>query len=93
MDRLGVSRSAYPFLHFLVVLWRVKRNPKGNPFCKEVIFVELKTFALSLGAGMALGAAAILMMPRQNKVRRAMQRTADCIEDTIDDSLHCMRRC
>ena len=55
--------------------------------------MELKTIALSLGAGMLVGAAAILMMPRQNTVRRAMQRTADCIEDTIEDSMRCAKRC
>lgn len=57
------------------------------------MIVEMKGFAISLGAGMLLGAAAILMMPRQNTVRRAMQRTADCIEDTIEDSMRCMKNC
>lgn len=59
----------------------------------EVIIVEIKSIAISLGAGMVLGAAAILMMPRQNTVRRAMQKTADCIEDTIEDTMHCMKNC
>lgn len=53
--------------------------------------MEFKSLAASIGAGMALGAAAILMMPRQNKVRRAMQKTADTIEDTIEDSVRCMK--
>ena len=53
----------------------------------------MKSWAISLGAGMVLGAAAILMMPRQNTVRRAMQKTADCIEDTIEDSVRCMKHC
>lgn len=53
--------------------------------------MELKTFAASIGAGMALGAAAILMMPRDNTVRKAMQKTADAIEDTVEDSMRCMR--
>lgn len=65
----------------------------GNLSVWEVIFVEIKSFAISLGAGMILGAAAILMMPRQNTVRRAMQKTADCIEDTIGDSMRCMKHC
>ncbi len=55
--------------------------------------MELKTFAASVGAGMVLGAAAILMMPKQNKVRRAMQKTADTIEDSIEDSVHRMKHC
>ena len=58
-----------------------------------MIIVELKTFAASVGAGMVLGAAAILMMPKQNKVRRAMQNTADTIEDSIEDSVHRMKHC
>ncbi len=56
-------------------------------------FVELKTFAASVGAGMVLGAAAILMMPKQNKVRRAIQKTADTIEDSIEDSVQRMKHC
>jgi hypothetical protein len=56
-------------------------------------FMELKTFAASLGAGMALGAAAILMMPRDNTVRKAMQKTADAIEDTVEDSVQRMKHC
>ena len=57
------------------------------------MFVELKTFAASVGAGMVLGAAAILMVPKQNKVRRAMQKTADTIEDSIEDSVQRMKHC
>ena len=53
--------------------------------------MELKTLAASLGAGMALGAAAILMMPRDNAVRKAVQKTADAIEDTVEDSMRCMK--
>ena len=55
--------------------------------------MELKTFAASLGAGMALGAATILMMPRDNTVRKAMQKTADAIEDTVEDSVQRMKHC
>ena len=55
--------------------------------------MELKTFAASLGAGMALGAAAILMMPRDNAVRKAVQKTADAIEDTVEDSVQRMKHC
>ena len=60
---------------------------------KGVIFVELKTFGASLAAGMVLGAAAILMVPKQNKVRQAMQKTADTIEDSIEDSVNRMKHC
>ena len=53
--------------------------------------MEIKSFALSVGAGMALGAATIMMLPRQNKVRRAVQRTADQIEDRIEDAMCTMK--
>ncbi len=62
-------------------------------FFQGVRTLELKTFGAALGAGMVLGAAAILMMPKQNKVRRTMQKTADAIEDTIEDSLQRMKHC
>ena len=55
--------------------------------------MELKTFAASVGAGMVLGAAAILMMPKGSAVRRTMQKTADAIEDTIEDSVQRMKHC
>ena len=55
--------------------------------------MELKTFAASVGAGMVLGAAAILMMPKQNKVRSAVQKTADAIEEGIEDSVQRIKHC
>ena len=66
---------------------------KTGKLSAGVMFVELKTFAASVGAGMVLGAAAILMVPKQNKVRRAMQKTADTIEDSIEDSVQRMKHC
>ena len=76
-----------------VVFWHNNQQMIRESFQQGVIFVELKTFAASVGAGMVLGAAAILMMPKQNKVRRAMQKTADAIEDGIEDSVHRMKHC
>ena len=35
----------------------------------------------------------MLIMPKQNKVRRAMQKTADAIEDGIEDSVQRMKHC
>ncbi len=70
--------------------WRERKRADRERFHGGDI-VELKTFAASLGAGMALGAAAILMMPRDNTVRRAVQKTADAIEDTVEDSMRCMK--
>ena len=57
------------------------------------MIVEGKIFAAAVGAGMVLGAAAILMMPKGNAVRRTMQKTADAIEDTIEDSVQRMKHC
>lgn len=53
--------------------------------------MEMKSFAVTVGAGMVLGAAAIMMMPRQNKVRRAVEKTANKIEDRIEDTMCCMK--
>ena len=54
--------------------------------------LDTKTLVLSMGAGMALGATIILMMPRQNSIRRAVQKKADCLGDTLEDSMRCMCR-
>ena len=77
---------------FFYWIWR-ERSFTDRACFDRGDFVELKTFAASLGAGMALGAAAILMMPRDNTVRRAMQKTADAIEDTVEDSVQRMKHC
>ena len=53
--------------------------------------MEVKSFAVTMGAGMALGAAAIMMMPRQNKVRRAVEKTANKIENRIEDTMCSMK--
>ena len=70
----------------------IVRGGIGQTFCGGD-FMELKTFAASVGAGMVLGAAAILMMPKQNKVRRAVQKTADAIEEGIEDSVQRIKHC
>ncbi len=53
--------------------------------------MQVKSFALSIGAGMALGAAVIMMLPQQNKVRKAVEKTANRIEDSIEDTMCCMK--
>ena len=54
----------------------IVRKKTGQTFCGGD-FVELKTFAASVGAGMVLGAAAILMMPKQNLERARLVPATD----------------
>lgn len=41
----------------------------------------MKTWVLSLGLGTAIGAVAILMMPRENPTRKLAAQTAQKVED------------
>lgn len=41
----------------------------------------MKTLAVTLGLGAAAGAVAIMMMPRNNPVRKIAAKTADKVED------------
>lgn len=41
-------------------------------------------FALTMGLGAAVGAVAILAMPRQNPARRMADRAAANVEDAVD---------
>ncbi len=41
----------------------------------------MKTAAITLGLGMAAGAVAVLMMPRQNPARKLAAKAADKVED------------
>ncbi|MBR4016959.1 MAG: hypothetical protein IKK11_04005 [Oscillospiraceae bacterium] len=43
--------------------------------------MQLKGFALALGIGAAVGAVAILAMPRNNPTRRLAAKAADKVED------------
>lgn len=50
------------------------------------------SFLAAMTLGMAAGATAALMLPRQNAVRRTIQRAADTVEDALteaaDNMLH-----
>lgn len=41
----------------------------------------IKTFALSMTVGAAVGAVAVMMMPRNNPVRKLAVKAADTVED------------
>jgi hypothetical protein len=41
----------------------------------------VKTLAITMGLGAAAGAVAIMMMPRNNPVRKIAAKTADKVED------------
>ena len=44
----------------------------------------MKAWPLALGAGMAAGAVAAMMLPRDSSVRRMVNRAADQVEDTAE---------
>lgn len=43
--------------------------------------MQMKGWALTMGIGAAVGAVAILMMPRSNPTRKLAAKTADKVED------------
>ena len=43
--------------------------------------MHLKGLAITMGVGAAVGAVAIMMMPRQNPARRLAKQAADKVED------------
>ncbi len=43
-------------------------------------------FALTLGLGAAVGAVAVMMMPRQNPTRKFVQKAADNVEDIVSEA-------
>lgn len=52
--------------------------------------MEMKGWAVTLGIGAAVGAVAVLMMPRSNPTRRLAAKAADKVEDVawrISDKL------
>ena len=48
---------------------------------KGVDFMGFKSIAAAMGLGAAAGAVAIMMMPRNNPVRKIAAKTADKVED------------
>lgn len=51
------------------------------PFAKERIVTKLKSLILTLGLGAAVGAVAVLMMPRTNPTRKLAAQAACKVED------------
>lgn len=45
--------------------------------------MQTGSFLLTLGVGMAAGATVMLMMPSQNKIRKAAQKAADAMENAV----------
>lgn len=52
--------------------------------------MKMTGFFLTLGAGMAAGAMASLMLPQNKEPRRSMQRAADSIEQTVSRKMQAM---
>lgn len=46
-----------------------------------------KVIALSMGLGVAAGAVAVMMLPRQNAARRLAKRAAAEVEDAVADTV------
>lgn len=49
-------------------------------------------FFTAVGLGMAAGATAALMLPRQCAVRRTIQKAADTVEDAVTDAVSALER-
>ena len=49
--------------------------------------MQVRSFLLTLGLGMASGGTVALMLPRQSGVRREAQKAADAVEQTITDAV------
>ena len=53
--------------------------------------MKLKGLAVTMGIGAAVGAVAIMMMPKQNPARKLVKQSADKVEDAawrVTDKLH-----
>ena len=49
------------------------------------MIVEVKSFAWTMGLGMAAGATVALMLPRQSTARRVAQKAVNSLEHTVGD--------
>lgn len=45
--------------------------------------MQVRSFILTLGAGMVAGATVALMLPSQNSIRKAAQKAADTVEESV----------
>ena len=48
--------------------------------------MQVRSFLLTLGAGMLAGGAVALMLPQQSPVRREAQKAVDSLEQTFSDA-------
>lgn len=53
--------------------------------------MEVKTFAVTLGLGMAAGAAAVLLMPKQSKVYKTADETARKLKEEVSETISHMK--
>lgn len=44
--------------------------------------MQMKGWALTMGIGAAVGAVAVMMLPRQSTARKLVRKAADAVEDT-----------
>lgn len=49
--------------------------------------MQVKTFLLTLGAGIVAGGAIALMLPPQSPVRRTAQKAVDSMEQSVSDMM------
>ena len=54
--------------------------------------MEVKTFAATLGLGMAAGAAAMLMIPKQSKVYKAADNAAAKLKEEVTETVQSMMK-
>ena len=66
--------------------------PAGDTICERVIQMEVKTFAATLGLGMAAGAAAMLMIPKQSKVYKAADNAATKLKEEVTETVQSMMK-
>lgn len=46
--------------------------------------MQVKGWALTMGIGAAVGAVAVMMLPRQSTARKLVRKAADAVEDTAN---------
>jgi len=54
--------------------------------------MEVKSFAATLGIGMAAGAAAVLLMPKQSKVYRTANNAAKKLKEEVSQPVSNMQK-
>lgn len=56
---------------------------KGILFAKGGIFVQMRGLAISMGIGVAAGAVAAMMLPKQSAARKLVNKAADKVENAV----------